>query len=137
MSSTIDEVLDAVEGAQSAAVPSERERRIVHNFQAWEAAKKVLREERKQANENVQAKAANLRAAVEQGVDPKDVSGQINKLQTITVAWQDLTEAKEERTERVKLAREVVTTTEQRLREAVEKSHQLSLFADESAPSES
>lgn len=128
MTANMDAVLNEVEQAQATTTPSEREKRIVTCFQKWEAARKVLVDERKKANEKVQAANANLRAAVEQGVAQGDVAAQLNKLSAISIAWQDLGEARSEKTELIKSAREVVSNAESKLREAVEQSAQLSLF---------
>lgn len=123
-----DAVADEVSAAQSAQTPTERERRICHLFSAWEASVSAQREERKRRNEDVAAAQAGLRTAVEEGVSSSDDTARLRKLTSVEVAWQELDEKKAERVEALKQLKQLVEQSHSRLREAVEKSGQLTIF---------
>jgi hypothetical protein len=123
----------AVAAAKNSDAPTEREKLLTRRFKAWEKLREQLAEVRKQQNEKVAAAVASMRACMEDGVTVGDNAKALAKLKAAERAWQKLDEAKAERAEALKAARDDVAAAETRLRELVENVNQLSLFEPEEA----
>lgn len=123
----------AGEAAKNSNAPTDREKLLTRRFKAWEKLREVVAEVRKQQNEKVAAAVANMRACMEDGVAAGDNNKALAKLKAAERAWQKLDEAKAERAEALKAARDDLAAAETRLRELVENVNQLSLFAPEDA----
>jgi hypothetical protein len=130
-------IMEAMEQAQSAAqgaAPSERERLLTRQFQVWEYCREQLAQTRKEQAERLSLAVAALRVAIEAGVPPGDASRAVSKLVGVENAWQLLEEAKAERAEAIKGAKEDLGNAESRLREMIENVRQLTLFAEDEEP---
>lgn len=119
----------AAREASKGDLPTDRERLLTRRFKAWECTRELLANVRKQQNEFVAAAVSAMRAAMEDGVVVGDNARALSKLKNAEMAWQALDEAKAERVEAIKAAREDVAAAEARLRELIENVEQLSLFA--------
>lgn len=132
-------IMEAMEQAQEqaqGAAPSEREKALTRQFQVWQFCREQLAQTRKEQAEKLSIAVAGLRAAVEVGVPPGDGVRAVSKLVGVENAWQTLEEAKAERAEVIKGAKDDLGNAENRLRELIENVRQLSLFeeADEDEP---
>lgn len=101
---------------------------LLADFQSWETVREYALKERKRCNENVKAKLAALKEAMEVG--HKDMSEQVLKLTVVEERWQDLEEARSEKHDVVSALREQFKLAETRLRERIKEitSPQLGLF---------
>jgi hypothetical protein len=106
----------------------ESARALMDDFTKWSTTREYALKERKRCNENVQAKLAALKEAMETGHNNE--SQQLLKLTVVEERWQDLEEARVERKELMASCRDQVKLCETRIRERIEalKSPQLGLF---------
>ena len=116
--------------ASEAGQATERERIIASRWSAWQALREQLKKVRAEMKEKLEARKAELRAAIEQPLSPGDTAGAVQKLRLVERAWQDLEEAKAEKAEAIKLAKDDVADAERRLREAIESVNQMMLPLD-------
>ena len=119
--------------ATSTNAPSEREKLLVKRFKTWEHLTEQLKELRAKENEKVAAATANLRAACEDGVAVGDTTKAMAKLKSVERAWSKLDEAKAERVENLKAAKDDLAAAYSRLRELAENASQLQLFEADDA----
>lgn len=107
----------------------EAARSLIDDFTKWETTREYAAKERKRCNENVQAKLAALKEAMEVGHNSEEQ--QLLKLTVIEERWQDLEEARTERKELMSSCKDQVKLCETRIRERIAalKSPQLGLFS--------
>lgn len=124
----------ALEAAAEAAATGDEEakeqaRSLIDDFQKWETTREYARNERKRCNDNVSAKLAAFKEAMEVGHN-SDEQERL-KLLLVEERWQDLEEARTERKELMSSCRDQVKLCETRIRERIAalKSPQLGLFS--------
>lgn len=127
----------ALEAAAEAATAGDEEAReraseLITKFTDWETTRELAAKERKRCNENVQAKLAALKEAMEVGHSTQ--ADQLLKLSVIEGRWQDLEDARTERKELMSSFKDNIKLCETRIRELIAaiKSPQLGLFTSTS-----
>lgn len=127
----------ALEAAAEAVTTGDEEAReradaLITKFGEWETTRELAAKERKRCNENVQAKLAALKEAMEVGHSTQQ--DQLLKLSVIEGRWQDLEDARTERKELMSSFKDNIKLCETRIRELIAeiKSPQLGLFASKS-----
>lgn len=127
----------ALEAAAEAVTTGDEEAReratdLIAKFTEWETTRDLAAKERKRCNENVQAKLAGLKEAMEVGHSTQ--ADQLLKLSVIEGRWQDLEDARNERKELMSSFKDNIKLCETRIRELIAaiKSPQLGLFTSKS-----
>jgi hypothetical protein len=110
----------------------ESARNLIDAFQRWETTREFAKVERKRCSDNVSAKLAALKEAMEVGHSTDDQ--QLLKLGVVEVRWQDLEDARTERKEIGSSMKDQMKLCETRIRELIVelKSPQLGLFTSTS-----
>lgn len=121
------EVLDHVKNGTESTDEEKQEqaRALLRAFEQWETIKNFSARERKRCNENVKAKAEDLKTALEETTTNK--TEQLSKLGRAEIAWQDLEEAKAEQKDIRNSTRDNIKDAEQKIRDLLEEQKQLGL----------
>jgi len=122
----LEAVAEAVATGDQDAIESARA--LMDDFTKWSTTREYAAKERKRCNENVQAKLAALKEAMEVGHNSE--SQQLVKLTVVEERWQDLEESRVERKELMSSCRDQVKLCETRIRDRIAAltSPQLGLF---------
>ena len=127
-----DEALATAAEAAANEDTKETARNLIEAFQRWETTREFAGKERKRCSENVSAKLAALKEAMEVGHSTDEQ--QLLKLSVVETRWQDLEDARTEKKEVGSSMKDQIKLCETRIRELIAelKSPQLGLFASRS-----
>jgi chromosome segregation ATPase len=107
----------------------EHARNLITAFERWETTREYGKKERKRCNDNVSARLAALKEAMEVGHSTDEQ--QLLKLGVVEQRWQDLEDARTERKEVAGAMKDQMKLCETRIKELIEAlrpSQQLGLF---------
>lgn len=123
-------VLDHVEkGTESGdAQQAEQARALLRAFTEWQTTTAWAKTERKRVNDKVKEQAEYLRSALEEATTESEHE-RLAKLERCEVCWQDFEEAKAEQKDIRGSTRDNIKAAEQKIRDLMEESKQLGLFA--------
>lgn len=127
----IDDFEHRVTAKAAEALSSDRiehAKRILHAFETWRSEKEVAKEENKRCSDNVKRCQELLAEAMTQGHSTPE--GQVAKLGTIELAWQELDEAKAEQKDVRGAWKDAIDASETKIRDLIEEGNQLRLFTD-------
>lgn len=110
------------------AQQAEQARALLRAFTEWQTTTAWAKTERKRVNDKVKEQAEYLRAALEEATTESEHE-RLAKLERCEVCWQDFEEAKAEQKDIRSSTRDNIQAAEQKIRDLMEESKQLGLFA--------